>query len=124
MDDDIEKMLTGDINDRELISSLKAKAYDIVLNGNEIGGGSIRIHKRDVQKKMFELLRISDEDARMKFGFLLDALEYGASTARRDSSRTRQISNDYGGSVVNKGRNRLSEDSKGVRPHERNAING
>ena len=78
MDDDIEKMLTGDINDKELISSLKAKAYDIVLNGNEIGGGSIRIHKRDVQKKMFELLRISDEDARMKFGFLLDALEYGA----------------------------------------------
>jgi len=78
MDDDIEKMLTGDINDRALISSLKAKAYDIVLNGNEIGGGSIRIHKRDVQKKMFELLRISDGDARMKFGFLLDALEYGA----------------------------------------------
>jgi len=78
MDDDIEKMLTGDINDKGLISSLKAKAYDIVLNGYEIGGGSIRIHKRDVQKKMFELLRISDEDARMKFGFLLDALEYGA----------------------------------------------
>lgn len=78
MDDDIEKMLAGDINDKGLISSLKAKAYDIVLNGNEIGGGSIRIHRRDVQKKMFELLRISDEDARMKFGFLLDALEYGA----------------------------------------------
>jgi aspartyl-tRNA synthetase len=78
MDEDIEKMLTGDINDKELVSSLKAKAYDIVLNGNEIGGGSIRIHRRDVQKKMFELLRIADEDARMKFGFLLDALEYGA----------------------------------------------
>jgi aspartyl-tRNA synthetase len=78
MDEDVEKMLTGDINDKELISSLKAKAYDIVLNGYEIGGGSIRIHRRDVQKKMFELLRISDEDARMKFGFLLDALEYGA----------------------------------------------
>jgi aspartyl-tRNA synthetase len=78
MDDDIEKMLTGDINDKALISSLKAKAYDIVLNGNEIGGGSIRIHRREVQKKMFALLRISDEDARMKFGFLLDALEYGA----------------------------------------------
>jgi aspartyl-tRNA synthetase len=78
MDDDIEKMLSGDINDKELISSLKAKAYDIVLNGYEIGGGSIRIHRRDVQKKMFELLGISHEDARMKFGFLLDALEYGA----------------------------------------------
>lgn len=78
MDEDIEKMLTGDINDKELLSSLKAKAYDIVLNGNEIGGGSIRIHRRDVQKKMFKLLGISDEEARMKFGFLLDALEYGA----------------------------------------------
>jgi aspartyl-tRNA synthetase len=78
MNEDVEKMLTGDMNDRGMISSLKAKAYDIVLNGYEIGGGSIRIHRRDLQKKMFELLRISEEEAKMKFGFLLDALEYGA----------------------------------------------
>lgn len=78
MDEDIEKMLTGDINDRELLSSLRAKTYDIVLNGYEIGGGSIRIHMRDLQRKMFEILGISEEEGRIKFGFLLDAFEYGA----------------------------------------------
>ncbi len=78
MDEDIEKMLVGDINDKDMLSSLRAKAYDIVLNGYEIGGGSIRIHRQDVQKRMFEVLNISDEEARMKFGFLLDALQYGA----------------------------------------------
>lgn len=77
-DDDIEKMLSGDITDRKLLSLLRAKAYDIVLNGYEIGGGSIRIHRRDVQRKMFDLLRVSEEEAKVKFGFLLDALEYGA----------------------------------------------
>ena len=77
-DEDIERMLKEDINDKEGLSSLRAKAYDIVLNGYEIGGGSIRIHRADVQKKMFELLQISDEEAELKFGFLIDALRYGA----------------------------------------------
>jgi len=56
----------------------RAKAYDLVLNGSEIGGGSIRIHDQSVQSRMFKLMGIEQEEAREKFGFLLDALEYGA----------------------------------------------
>jgi len=57
---------------------VRAKAYDVVLNGTELGGGSIRIHRTDVQQRVFNLLGIREADARMKFGFLLDALAYGA----------------------------------------------
>ncbi len=58
-------------------SAVRAKAYDIVLNGYELGGGSIRIHRRDIQQKMFELLGFEPEDAQERFGFLLDAFKYG-----------------------------------------------
>ena len=57
--------------------AVRAKAYDIVLNGYELGGGSIRIHRRDIQQKMFELLGFEPEDAQERFGFLLDAFKYG-----------------------------------------------
>ncbi len=57
---------------------VRSRAYDIVLNGMEIGGGSIRIHRRELQEQMFQLLNISDEEANLKFGFLLEAFDYGA----------------------------------------------
>jgi aspartyl-tRNA synthetase len=59
-------------------AKVRARAYDLVLNGSEIGGGSIRIHRKDIQAQVFSALGLSDEEARLKFGFLLDALEYGA----------------------------------------------
>jgi len=70
-DEDIDK-LTSDP------ARCRAKSYDLVLNGTELGSGSIRIHRRDLQSKVFAALGFTDEEARRRFGFLLDALEYGA----------------------------------------------
>ncbi|WP_321468353.1 aspartate--tRNA ligase [Halarcobacter sp.] len=67
-----------DLDNIEDIEDIESIAYDIVLNGTELGGGSIRIHKEEIQSKVFKLMGISDEDAQEKFGFLLDALKYGA----------------------------------------------
>src|SRR2546422_5371671 len=56
---------------------VRARAYDLVLNGSEIGGGSIRIHSSDIQQRVFRVLGLTPEKARERFGFFLDALEYG-----------------------------------------------
>lgn len=73
--EDIGRMLDGD---HETMKSLKADAYDLVINGSEIGGGSIRIHDRALQAKNFELLGFTPEEAEEQFGFLMGAFEYGA----------------------------------------------
>ena len=72
---DVERMLTGD---HDTMKSLRADAYDLVINGSEIGGGSIRIHDRELQSRNFDLLGFSKEEAEAQFGFLLGAFEYGA----------------------------------------------
>lgn len=73
--DDIVKM---ESNDHTLLKSMRADAYDLVLNGVEIGGGSIRIHDRDLQARNFRLLGFTPEEAEAQFGFLLGAFEFGA----------------------------------------------
>ncbi len=69
--EDVDKMETDP-------GKVKARAYDLVLNGNEIAGGSIRIHQSDLQAKMFKALGITNEEAQYKFGFLMNAFKYGA----------------------------------------------
>ena len=71
--EDEEKLLKG-----ELSSDLRAQAYDVVLNGTELGGGSIRIHERDLQSAMFKALGVTEEQAREQFGHILDAFSFGA----------------------------------------------
>jgi aspartyl-tRNA synthetase len=71
LDEDIEKLTTNP-------ARCRAKSYDLVLNGTELGSGSIRIHRRDVQSKVFSALGFSEDEAKRRFGFLLEALEYGA----------------------------------------------
>jgi aspartyl-tRNA synthetase len=70
--EDIPLMLAGDLG------KVRANAYDLVVNGVEVGGGSIRIFQKELQSTMFEVLGFTEEEAKAQFGFLLDAFEYGA----------------------------------------------
>ncbi|MGD0161832.1 MAG: aspartate--tRNA ligase [Candidatus Sulfotelmatobacter sp.] len=79
-EEDMPKLETGveSLNDPQSpLSSVRALAYDVVLNGTELGSGSIRIHRQDVQSRIFRALGMSEEEARARFGFFLEALEYG-----------------------------------------------
>jgi aspartyl-tRNA synthetase len=79
-EEDMPKLETGveSLNDpQSALSSVRALAYDVVLNGTELGSGSIRIHRQDVQQRIFRALGMTEEEARARFGFFLEALEYG-----------------------------------------------
>jgi aspartyl-tRNA synthetase len=66
------------LNSYETLGQVRANAYDMVINGVEVGGGSVRIFNKDLQARMFEVLGFTDEEAQHQFGFLMDAFQYGA----------------------------------------------
>ena len=77
-DDDLPLLMSGEALDGDALLDVRSQAYDLVLNGWELGSGSVRIHRGDVQQRIFELLGISSTEAQERFGFLLDAFRYGA----------------------------------------------
>ena len=101
-----------------------AKAYDVILNGWELGGGSIRIHDRETQAKVFRLLGLSDEEARDRFGFFLEALEYGTPPHGGLALGLDRICALLAGEIVDSRGDRVPEDDRGRGPDVRRAVEG
>ena len=106
------------VNDK---GAVRALAYDIVLNGTELGSGSIRIHRKDVQAEIFRSLGMSDEEAKDRFGFFLDALEYGTPPHGGIALGLDRIVMILAGATVPPRSHRLPQDRQGHRPHGRRA---
>ncbi len=103
-------------------SLLRAKAYDLVLNGSEIGGGSIRIHDSALQGRIFSLLGIGEEEARQRFGFFLDALQYGTPPHGGIALGLDRIIAHPGRRGLDPGSHRLPEDHQRGRPDGGRAV--
>lgn len=109
--EDEDKMLTDKANCR-------ARAYDIVLNGTELGGGSIRINTPEMQTKAFEALGISDEDIQERFGHLVNAFQYGAPPHGRPGLRPGPAGDAHDRGLLDPGCHRLPQGPECFRPHD------
>ena len=105
-------------------SARSRKAYDIVLNGNEIGGGSVRIHQNDIQEKMFEALGFTKEQAHSQFGFLLEAFKYGVPPHAGLAYGLDRLVNAHGKTGQHPRRDRFPEDQGCVMPDDRGSDSG
>ena len=91
----------------------RAKSYDLVLNGVELGSGSIRIHRRDVQSKVFTALGFSEDEAKRRFGFLLEALGVWCPAAWRDCAGSGSVGDAAGWRTIDTGSDCFSENGEG-----------
>ena len=112
MDEDVDKLETAP-------GAVRAKAYDLVINGYECGGGSIRIHNPDVQARLFAVLGMTPEQAKQRFGFLLDALKYGAPPHGGIALGLDRLTMMLARTGEHPRRDRLSQKPKGPRPDDR-----